>query len=83
VQHGFTKGKSTCTNLLECANDWTISLQNKNSITAAYIDFSRAFDTVSHVKLFARLYSNDIRGVVLLWIQNFFTNRTLQTRVGW
>jgi len=57
VQHGFIKGKSICTNLLECANDWTISLQNKHSTTVAYMDFSRAFDNVSHVKLFARLYS--------------------------
>ena len=38
-------------------NDWTISLQNKHSTTVAYTDFSRAFDNVSHVKLFARLYS--------------------------
>jgi len=35
VQHGFMKGKSTCTNLLECVNDWTISLQNKKSTTVA------------------------------------------------
>jgi len=61
----------------------TISLQNKKSTTVAYIDFSRAFDTVSHVKLFARLYSYGIRGDVLQWIQNFLANRTHQTRVGW
>jgi len=68
---------------LECVNDWTISLQNKKSTTVAYIDFSRAFDTVSHVKLLARLYSYGIHGDVLLWIQNFLANRTHQTRVGW
>jgi len=47
--------------------------QNKHSTsTVAYINLSRAFDTVSHKKLLARLYSYGIRGVVLLWIQNFF-----------
>ena len=46
VQHGFVKGKSTCTNLLECINYWTLILQNKDSVTVAYIDFSKAFDTV-------------------------------------
>jgi len=25
TQHGFIKGRSTCTNLLECMNDWTLS----------------------------------------------------------
>jgi len=24
VQHGFVNGESTCTNLLECFNDWTV-----------------------------------------------------------
>ena len=43
---------------------------------------SRAFDTVSHDKLFYRLHSYGIRGDILKWIQNFFTNRTHKTRVG-
>jgi len=51
VQHGIVKGKSRCTNLLECINDWTLILQNKDSVTVAYIDFSKAFDSVCHVKL--------------------------------
>jgi len=35
-------------NLLECVNDWTLAVQNKQGVTIAYIDFARAFDTVSH-----------------------------------
>ena len=26
AQHGFLKGHSTCTNLLECMNDWTLNI---------------------------------------------------------
>jgi len=26
-QHGFVRGKSTCTNLLESLNDWTRNIQ--------------------------------------------------------
>jgi len=48
AQHGFLKGVSTTTNLLESFNDWTISVQAQKSITVAYIDFAKAFDTVSH-----------------------------------
>jgi len=44
--------------------------------------FSRAFDSVSHTKLLARLHSYGIRGDVLKWLQNFPKDRTHQTRVG-
>lgn len=82
AQHGFVKRRSTCTNLLESVNDWTLIVQNKNAVAIAYIDFSRAFDSVSHTKLLARLYSYGIRGNVLKWLQNFLEARTHQTRVG-
>ena len=81
-QHGFVKGRSTCTNLLESMNDWTLAVQNKEPITVAYIDFARAFDTVSHTKLFTRLYAYGIRGKLLEWIKCFFCHHTHQTRVG-
>jgi len=55
AQYGFVKGLSTTTNLLESFNDWTISIQALKSITVAYIDFAKAFDTVSHPKLLHRL----------------------------
>ena len=82
MQHGFVRKRSTCTNLLESINDWTTIVQNKRSVISAYIDFTRAFDSVSHGKLFARLYSYGIRGDVLKWLTNFFSDRTHQTRVG-
>jgi len=73
MQHGFVKGRSTCTNLLETMNDWTLSVQSNKSVTIAYIDFSRAFDSASHEKLFARLYAYSIRGDVLTWLKNFLS----------
>ena len=82
AQHGFVSGHSTCTNLLECLNDWTLTVQRKKAVTVAYIDFSRAFDSVSHNKLLAKLHSYGIRGEILLWLEHFFKIRTHQTRVG-
>ena len=82
AQHGFTRRRSTCTNLLESCNDWTLCVQNKQQVTVVYIDFTKAFDIVSHRKLFARLYSYGVRGTLLTWLQKFFTGRTLQTKVG-
>ena len=82
AQHGFLKGHSTNTNLLESFNDWTLSLQYKHYVNVVYIDFRKAFDTVSHEKLFIRLSSYGITGMLLKWLQNFLTNRTHRTKVG-
>ena len=46
------------------------------------IDFSKAFDVISHPKLFARLNSYGIPGIVLAWLINFFSCRMHQTKVG-
>lgn len=82
AQHGFLKSRSTCTNLLQSLNDWSIIVQSRQQVAIVYIDFSKAFDVVSHPKLFARLYSYGIRDSVLLWLKNFFTGRTHQTKIG-
>jgi len=48
TQHGFLAKHSTCSQLLECVNDWTIKLTFRHSIDVAYIDFQKAFDYVVH-----------------------------------
>ena len=70
-----------CTNLHESFNYWTISIQYKHSVTIAYVNFCKAFDTVSHNKLFARLASYRIRGNLLQWLCYFLTN--VHTKLEW
>jgi len=82
AQHGFMKQRSTCTNLLESVNDWTLCVQTKQQVSIVYVDFTKAFDVVSHNKLFSRLHSYGIRGSLLIWLKNFLTGRTHQTKVG-
>ena len=50
AQHGFRSNHSTVTNLLEIMNDITLALGNKDNIDLICIDFSKAFDSVSHKK---------------------------------
>ena len=71
AQHGFVRRRSTCTNLLESLNDWTSAVYNKKSVTIAYIDFSRAFDSISHSKLFQRLHAYGVHDSVFVWLKNF------------
>jgi len=77
-QHGFIPGRSTCTNLLEEFNDWTLIVQNKHGIAVANIDFSKAIGCVSHNKLFARFAQYGVCGTLLLWSQRFFSGRTVE-----
>jgi len=54
-QHGFLGRKSTTTQLLECSLDWNIALNAHSNTDIIYLDFSKAFDSVAHVKLVAKL----------------------------
>jgi len=46
-----------------------------------YIDFSKAFDVVLRDKLFTKLETYGIRGVVQ-WIKNLFCGRTFCTNIN-
>jgi len=81
-QHGFLARRSTVTNLLECLTDWTLALDNHQSVTVAYIDYSKAFDTVCRSKLLHKLGRFGICGNLLKWIGEFLSNRTQRVRVG-
>ena len=77
-QHGFLAKRSTCrpTNLLECFHDWVFALRAGSDIDVAYVDFSKAFDSVSHKKLLNKLYNYSIRYELLAWIKCFLQDRT-------
>jgi len=48
----------------------------------ACIDFSRAFDSVSHPKLLHKLKSYGIDGILLDWVASFLSRRSHCTKVG-
>ena len=81
-QHGFIKQHSTTTNLMESLHDWSVSLSNHRSTDVAYIDFQRAFDSISHPKLIHKLSSYGISGNLLCWIKAFLTNRKQMVRIN-
>jgi len=81
-QHGFLVKHSTCTNLLETVNDWTIDLDNHLKTDAIYIDFQKAFDSVSRPKLLTKLSSYNIRGDMFAWISAFLNHRSQQVIIN-
>ena len=75
-QFGFCQGRSCVTQLLVTINDWMFSLDNHVPVDAAYLDFSKAFDSVPHKRLLHKLSSYGIKGNVLNWVSDFLGDRT-------
>jgi len=73
-QHGFTKGKSCLTNLIAFYDDMTGWVDERTAVDVVYLDFSKAFDTVSH-NIF--LGKQTVR-----WIENWLNGRTQRVVVS-
>ena len=80
-QHGFTKGKSTSTNLLEALNVWTEALQHNIPVDVVFLDYAKAFDTVPHKRLIRQVQSFGIDGTILKWIEDFLEGRRQRVKV--
>ena len=81
-QHGFRKGKSCITQLLEVIEDFHKLRQEGEPFDIIYLDFKKAFDSVPHQRLLTKLRGYGIEGKVLQWIKAFLLNRTQRIKVG-
>ena len=76
LQHGFRKGRSCETQLIEFTDDITKNMENGKQTDVLIMDFSKAFDKVSHSLLLHKLDHYGIRGKTNRWIQSFLTGRS-------
>ena len=74
-QHGFRKGHSCETQLITIVNDLLASADVRNRMDIAILDFSKAFDMVSHRRLMSKLDHYGIIGNIHKWISSFLNNR--------
>ena len=54
-QHGFVKGKSCLTNLIEFFEEVTKCVDEGRAVDVIYKDFSKAFDKVPHGRLMKKV----------------------------
>lgn len=66
-QFGFQKGKSINKLLGNFSHHINSSLSNNHHCLVLYIDFSKAFDTLTHAKLILTLNRIGIRGETLIF----------------
>ena len=64
--------------------NWEVerSSRRKAFVGILFVDFSKAFDTVSHNILLQKLNDLGIRGDVWLWLKNCFTERRQFVRIN-
>ena len=74
-QFGFREKRSCVYQLLECMEAWTSLLDEGTDIDILYFDFSKAFDSVPHVRLIAKLQAYGIGSNVLSWIHDSLKDR--------
>ena len=71
------------TNILECTQQWSEALQSRLLIDVIYLDFKKAFDSISHSKLFL------LQNIRLWhpwkhqgWITDFLSLRSQRINIG-
>ena len=63
-RHGFMKGKSCLTNLLDYLENVTKFLDQGDPLDVIYLDFAKAFDEVPHKRLVKKLEAHGIGGKI-------------------
>ena len=81
-QHGFRSGHSCETQLLMTIHYLAQNLNNQKQTDVILLDFTKAFDKVSHKRLCPKLAHYGIRGALLTWINDFLTGRTQRVTVN-
>ena len=75
-QHGFRKQHSCETQLVTTIEDLARGLDQRKQIDLLILDFSKAFDVVSHRLLLGKLEHYGVRGSTLGWVTDWLTDRT-------
>ncbi len=81
-QSGFQHGRSTVTQLVEIYHEFCKAVDSGKEIRVVFLDIAKAFDRVWHKGLIHKLYMCGIDGRLLVWLQNYISNRYQRVVVG-
>ena len=73
--HGFTRGMSTAHSIATL-----LSTINTGASVAVFLDLEKAFELASPLAIQESLIQKGIRGKLLAWIGDYFTNRTARVK---
>ena len=79
-QYGFRRHHSTSHAVNYSVNKIISNIEKKSHVLGIFIDLSKAFDTICHVKLQYKLENYGIRGTPLKLLKSYITNRKQLTK---
>ena len=74
-QYGFRKNDSTALAPLHLYGTLANAIDNKEYTMGVFIDLSKAFDTINHEILLAKMQHYGIRGTPLKWFESYLSGR--------
>ena len=81
-QFGFRHGLSTIDAVIEYSEYLYDNIENRRHTLGLFIDYSKAFDTVNHNILLAKLDMYGFRGITLRLFRSYLEDRTQCVRIG-
>ena len=72
---GFLRGHSCCTALLKMVDDWRLALDSKKITGSTAIDLSKAFDSICHNLLLAKLRAYGHNDDAIAFLQSYLIDR--------
>ena len=74
-QWAYKKGHSTELLLVKMTENWRRALDNNLVVGVVFVDFRKAFDSISHPVLLRKLQELGISGDLWCWVKNYLSNR--------
>lgn len=74
-QHGFRKGKSVTTALVDFTETIIESVEKGNKVVGIFMDLTKAFDSISHKILLNKLKNIGLPNLQLKWFESYLLNR--------
>ncbi|RMC00768.1 hypothetical protein DUI87_22452 [Hirundo rustica rustica] len=81
-QHEFRRGRSCLTNLITFYDQVTRLVDAERAVDVVYLDFSKAFDTVSHSTLLNKLAACGLDRSTLCWVRNWLDGQAQRVVVN-
>ncbi|PKU27926.1 rna-directed dna polymerase from mobile element jockey-like [Limosa lapponica baueri] len=83
-QHGYMKGRSCLTNTMSFCDKVTCLVDERKAVDVVYlVDFSKAFDTVSHGILLDKLAARGLDGYSFHWVKELTGWQGLKSGGEW
>ena len=81
-QWAYKKGYSTELLLVKMIEDWKMALDKNLVVGIVFVDFRKAFDSISHHILLHKLQASGIAGDLWSWIKDYLSDRSQVTFVN-